>query len=89
MLTEKEAKNIIFTAQMRAFPRAGVSEILSPMYEYIEQAEKLRLAAKICATCKWHSHEDINDGWICVNHDSEHCADWTNDEDKCKAWEGK
>ena len=22
---------------------------------------------KCCGTCRWHSHEDISDGWVCVN----------------------
>lgn len=20
-----------------------------------------------CGTCRYHQHEDINDGWVCVN----------------------
>ena len=30
---------------------------------------------KCCGTCKWHYHENIDDGWVCVNSDSEYCTD--------------
>lgn len=26
---------------------------------------------KCCGTCKCHRHEDIGDGWVCVNDQSE------------------
>lgn len=42
---------------------------------------------KCCGTCKYHQHEDIDDGWVCVNRDSENCADWTDYEDYCGYWE--
>jgi hypothetical protein len=28
---------------------------------------------KCCGTCRWHKHEDIDDGWVCVNDQSEYC----------------
>ena len=34
-----------------------------------------------CGTCKYHHHESIDDGWVCVNSDSEYCTDWTEYED--------
>ena len=42
---------------------------------------------KRCGTCKYHQHEDITDGWICVNDESEHLADWTMFDDTCEDWE--
>lgn len=32
---------------------------------------------RCCGTCKWRQHEDVDDGWVCVNSDSEYCTDWT------------
>lgn len=42
---------------------------------------------KICGTCKWHKHEGIDDGWVCVNDRSDYCTDWTDYEDTCEDWE--
>lgn len=42
-----------------------------------------------CGTCKWHRHEDIGDGWICCNEQSDYCADWTDYEFGCEEWEGR
>lgn len=44
---------------------------------------------RICGTCRWHKHEDISDGWVCVNDQSDYCADWTDYDDTCDEWEGK
>lgn len=43
---------------------------------------------RICGTCRWHSHEDISDGWVCVNDQSDHRADWMGHDDTCDEWEG-
>lgn len=40
-----------------------------------------------CGTCKWHRHEDIDDGWVCVNDRSEYCTDWTEYGDWCEDYE--
>ncbi len=42
---------------------------------------------KCCGTCKYHHHENIDDGWVCVNDRSEYCADWTEYEDFCEEYE--
>ena len=42
---------------------------------------------KKCGTCKHHYHEDIDDGWVCVNPRSRFCTDWTEYEDTCEEWE--
>ena len=40
-----------------------------------------------CGTCKYHQFENVNDGYVCVNSDSEYCADWTEYSDFCEEWE--
>lgn len=42
-----------------------------------------------CKTCKYHYHENISDGYVCVNNKSAHLADWTGDNDACELWESK
>lgn len=44
---------------------------------------------KYCGTCKWHNREDISDGYVCVNEESEYCADWTDYDHCCEDWEGR
>lgn len=39
-----------------------------------------------CGTCKWHECE-MDDSWICVNNDSEFCADWMPYDHCCEEWE--
>lgn len=43
---------------------------------------------KCCGTCIYHKKEDIDQGWVCVNPDSEYIADWTEYGDSCEDWEG-
>lgn len=38
-LTEQQAKEILFTAQMAGYPNKTIPEILAPLYEYIENME--------------------------------------------------
>ena len=42
---------------------------------------------KTCKTCRYHRHEDISDGYVCVNADSDKVADWTEDDYSCDKWE--
>ena len=44
---------------------------------------------EICGTCKWHVKDNDNDGWICVNPDSECCSDYTGYNDSCWDWESR
>ena len=44
---------------------------------------------KCCGTCKYHYHESIDGGWVCVNYESEYVADWTEYSDSCEEWEGR
>lgn len=44
---------------------------------------------RICGTCRYHHHENICDGWVCVNDASEYVADYTEYEDSCEEWEGR
>jgi len=59
-----------------------------PMYNY-KFIPNLDLGSKdrICGKCKWHQHEDIDDGWVCVNDRSEYCTDWTEYTDSCNEFE--
>lgn len=42
---------------------------------------------RICGRCRHHKHEDIDDGWVCVNPDSECFSDWTEWGDSCEDFE--
>lgn len=42
---------------------------------------------RCCGNCKYHYHESIDDGWVCVNDESEFVADWTEYNDTCDEWE--
>lgn len=44
---------------------------------------------KVCGTCKYHQFEDISDGWVCVNNESEYVSDWTEFNHTCPDWEGR
>lgn len=48
---------------------------------------KKYMETKCCGTCKWHKHERISDGWVCINNCSEYCADWTDYGHCCEEWE--
>lgn len=42
-----------------------------------------------CGTCEWHEREHITQGFVCVNGESEHVADWTDNDQQCDKWEAK
>ena len=42
-----------------------------------------------CGTCKWHVHEDTDDGWVCCNADSDYVTEWTEYDDWCNQWQGR
>lgn len=42
---------------------------------------------KCCGTCKYHHHEDIDNGWVCTNDESEYVTDWTDYDHCCGEWE--
>lgn len=44
-------------------------------------------AYQTCGNCKWHYHEDIDDGYVCVNDSSPFLAEWTEHDDTCDEWE--
>lgn len=44
---------------------------------------------KCCGTCKYNRYDDIGDGWVCVNDQSEYYADWIGYSDSCEEWEGR
>ena len=42
---------------------------------------------RCCGTCKYHEHEDISDGFVCVNGDSDFVTDWTDYNFCCEEYE--
>lgn len=44
---------------------------------------------KCCGTCKYHQFEGIDEGYVCVNSESEFLSDWTEYGYSCPEWEGK
>ena len=42
---------------------------------------------RCCYNCKYHEFEDIDNGWVCVNDESEFVADWTEPTFGCPEWE--
>lgn len=44
---------------------------------------------QICGTCKYYYYKSIDDGWVCVNDQSEYVADLTEYNDTCEEWEEK
>ena len=44
---------------------------------------------KSCETCRYYEYESIDDGYVCVNSDSEYCSDWVEPEHCCEDWSKK
>ena len=44
---------------------------------------------KNCGNCKWHEQEIVTYDWVCVNHKSKRCANFTMKDDTCNDWEGR
>lgn len=44
---------------------------------------------KVCGTCKYHQFESVDEGYVCVNGESEYLSDWTEYGHSCSEWEGK
>lgn len=40
---------------------------------------------KTCDNCKWYAEFE----GVCCNGNSEHCADFVNEDEPCEEWEGK
>lgn len=41
---------------------------------------------KTCENCHWRSDDFAS---VCVNGESENCADFVSEDDGCEEWEGK
>ena len=39
-----------------------------------------------CENCLYYEHEDIDDGYVCVNDDSDYCTDWVEPDFSCIDW---
>lgn len=44
---------------------------------------------KVCGTCKHHQFENIDEGYVCTNSESEYLSDWTEHNHTCDCWEEK
>lgn len=55
---------------------------------------------EVCGTCIYHKHiythvrphvngVKVEDGWVCINEDSENAGCYTDYDDRCDEWEGK
>ena len=42
---------------------------------------------RCCGECRHCEYEDISQGWICVNDQSEYLGDWVDYEMHCAEWE--
>ena len=42
---------------------------------------------KTCNNCKWWQKEDITDGYVCVNADSDNVTEWTDGNCTCNHYE--
>lgn len=42
-----------------------------------------------CETCKWHRYSEVDDEFVCVNRESDFCAEQVGDYDSCNEWRGK
>ena len=40
-----------------------------------------------CGMCKWHQYDEYGRDWVCVNGESEYCADFTGYSDCCEEYE--
>lgn len=63
---------------------AGVLVTVIAASEAISVAAAFMENDVCCGNCKYHVHDDNGDG-MCVNADSDACADWTDESDFC-AW---
>ena len=46
----------------------------------------MRKTDMCCETCKYCQYENIDQGYVCVNNESEYCADWVEPEHCCEEW---
>ena len=51
------------------------------------ERRKVRRMNKTCGTCFYHTHENIDDGWVCACGKSDNVAEWTEYDDSCEHWE--
>lgn len=44
---------------------------------------------RCCGTCAYHQFESVDEGYVCVNDESEYLSDWTDFCHSCDCWEGR
>lgn len=42
-----------------------------------------------CKNCDYHIYEDIDEGYVCCNDESDYLAEWTEDDFCCKYFKPK
>ena len=72
-----------------AFALIVLEAVVATINDIREDREQMKGALMCCKTCKYHEHETVSDGWVCVNTDSSHCTDWTDDDMGCREWKEK
>lgn len=51
--------------------------------KFFEEKQKTYNNYGCCMRCKYYQHEDIDDGYVCVNDRSDFCADWVEPTHSC------
>ena len=44
---------------------------------------------RCCGNCKYHTYEDVSQGYVCCNDNSEYVTDWTDYEHCCDEYEDR
>lgn len=42
-----------------------------------------------CGTCRYHEHENVTDGWVCVCDQSEYVTEWMDYNFCCDKYDGR
>ncbi len=84
-------KNTVLEQISRVCGTWGVCPTISTMAGGNRQPKVVKRMDKreICGNCKYCHKEKVSDDWdmICVNSDSEYCADWVEYEHSCDSFE--
>ena len=59
------------------------------MIESLKFFEEMQHTNNCCEQCKYYCHEEIDDGYVCVNANSYNCTNWVEPSDCCSEFECK